>query len=114
MSELREFWSNIENVRNAIPEDIQSDVLAYLKQITDKNAAIEELEQKRDYFREDRNYYQLRATTLSGENTKLRKALEEAKKEAQQGLWGSLDRADEAIRKIIDMCTAALGEGDKE
>jgi hypothetical protein len=33
MKELKEFWSNIDNVINAPAEDIQKDILAYLEKI---------------------------------------------------------------------------------
>ncbi|WP_025852808.1 hypothetical protein [Paenibacillus ehimensis] len=33
MSQLKQFWSDIKNVENATPENIQSDILAYLDEI---------------------------------------------------------------------------------
>lgn len=41
---------------------------------------------------------------------RLRKALEETLSEAESGLSGSIDRADEAINKIVSMCNIAIGE----
>jgi len=41
--QLKEFWSNIDNVRNASPEDIQSDVLAYIEHAEKAEAKVSEL-----------------------------------------------------------------------
>lgn len=43
---LKEFWSDIRNVQNATPEDIQSDVLTYLDLLFEKDATIKRLEQQ--------------------------------------------------------------------
>lgn len=43
-NKITEFWSDIQNVKNASPEDIQSDILAYLKLIAEKDAEIERLQ----------------------------------------------------------------------
>ncbi|MEC0089361.1 hypothetical protein [Paenibacillus macquariensis] len=47
-------------------EKAQSEVERLTAENTEKDALIKELEHQRDYFREDRNYHQLRATKLSG------------------------------------------------
>lgn len=102
MKEIREFWSNIENIRNASPEDIQSDVLAYLDLIDKRNAFITYWEQRakkwelayenadRQYLKKEKEAAELRRMIEGREErlgiaieeyNRLRKALEEAKED---------------------------------
>lgn len=105
MKEIREFWSNIENVRNASPEDIQSDVLAYLNLLTEKDTTIKRLE----IALFTHQSYDKAVCELQEENERLRKALEEARAEY------SKDGTDiQVLRRMIKIVDAALGEGDKE
>ncbi|RRJ62429.1 hypothetical protein EHV15_05290 [Paenibacillus oralis] len=108
MKEIREFWSNIENVRNASPEDIQSDVLAYLNLLTEKDATIKRLETALFTHQS----YDQTAGELHEENERLRKALEEILFEC--GQTGLEKTYYESIEGIIKICRAALGESDKE
>ncbi|MNC27172.1 hypothetical protein D3C81_606430 [compost metagenome] len=87
-----------------------------LQQLTEKDATIKELEQKRDYYKNDRNDFQLKYTKLSGENTSLRKALEETRISIGNAYeFGYLRETGEGdVQRMLDRINSALGEGDKE
>jgi hypothetical protein len=74
VKQLIEFWSNIKNVENATPENVQSDILAYLQEI-------ERLKLKEKWWEEQ-------YTTMSearGEADAKAQRLEEALKEIRKG-----------------------------
>ncbi|MEC0139705.1 hypothetical protein P4H94_22905 [Paenibacillus macerans] len=128
MKEIREFWSDIENVRKSSPEDIQSDVLAYLDLIEKRDAIIAYWEQRakkwerayenadRQYLNKEKEAAELRRMIEGREErlgiaieeyNRLRKALEEAKAEY------SKEGTDiQVLRRMIKIVDAALGEGD--
>lgn len=71
METLREFWSNIENVRRSSQEDIQSDVLAYLDMLDDMNKRC--------------SYYEGEVTALRNEVNKLQRELNAVNEAIQEG-----------------------------
>lgn len=108
MTTLNEFWSNIENVRNASPEDIQSDVLAYLNLLTEKDATIDEQQTEMDRIN---NHLYKACMDVEA----LRKALEEAK--SIFGLIATHSTDEKAVKVAtngFNLMDSALGEGDKE
>lgn len=53
---LLKFWSNIENVKNATPEDIQRDILAYINQMNHYKKLAEQQGEALEFYADESTY----------------------------------------------------------
>lgn len=97
-NKIIEFWSDIQNVKNASPEDIQSDILAYLKLIAEKDAEIERLTNSVEILQgESRRYAQVGAEVI----------------EERDRLLAEIERKEKALQEIVnteDLLTGGTAE----
>ena len=78
-TKLTEFWSNIRNVESATPENIQSDILAYLEKIESLQQQVNTLTEALEEIAEPRNIIGKTCTAIARNAAKALQSIKEQK-----------------------------------
>lgn len=112
MNQLIEFWSDIRNVENASAEDMQKDILAYLRRLAGAQKTISDLNESKRLLHAIHDEQCARSSEYFNENIRLRKALEEAKDDLIEiiGVQDSSLDVEDLSQKAIKSINSVLGK----